>query len=126
MCWSGRERGGPGWQVGEPERYTGPLKEDPGQEACRQGLSRSWEAREEPQSPLGSFHKGKGSQAQVSKPTEAGPEKSGPWLASSPELCCPHLPSPAASLGLLGTLSRSLCHLGFPLCEAGSKKIHRN
>lgn len=38
---------------------------------------RIWGAREETQSPLGSFHKGKGSQAQVLKPTEAGPEKSG-------------------------------------------------
>lgn len=58
-------------------RGTQTLRDDPGQEACMQGLRRSWEVREEPQSPLGSFHKGKGSQAQVSKPTEAGPEKSG-------------------------------------------------
>lgn len=42
----------------------------------------------------GSFHKGKGLQAQVLKPTEAEPEKLG-LLAGGPgfslELCCPRL-----------------------------------
>lgn len=114
--------------MGEPERYTGSLTDDPGQEACMQGLRRSWGPREETQSPLefpqGEGLTGSGVKANRGRAREVRSPGWGP--AGSPELCCPRLPSLAASLGLLGMLSLSLCHLRFPLCEARSKKIHKN